>query len=288
MPNEKDFYALLQFIDDADEETFQSVAHHITACGPKILPHLLFLQETDPKEIVQQRTHALIEKISFDYTIIQLVNWANSSYPSLWKGMILLNEYIVPSTDQISLLNEFYTIKRRVWLELNDYLTPLEQIHIINKSLYQHEGFHISETNYNDSNEFLLENLLIKKKCNSFLMGIFYHLICVSLEIPIVLLRIQSKMVLAYAFQDHYFGNIYNENRYVFFVDPISGQSFSSVSIDTQLIMNIDINDIMHAKSLTNQEIIQWMIKEIAICFRQPDNFKFQSDLLKIADVLVL
>ena len=96
MPNEKDFYALLQFIDDADEVIFQSVAQHITACGPKILPHLLFLQDTDPKEIVQQRTHSLIEKISFDYTTNQLVNWANSSYPSLWKGMMLVNEYIIP------------------------------------------------------------------------------------------------------------------------------------------------------------------------------------------------
>lgn len=287
MPNEKDFYALLQFIDDADELTFQSVSHHITACGRKILPHLLFLQETDPKEIVQQRIHVLIEKISFEYTINQLVNWSNSSYPSLWKGMILVNEYIAPTTEQISLLNAFNTIKRRVWLELNDYLTPLEQIHIINKSLYQHEEFHISETNYNDSNEFLLEHLLIKKKCNSFLMGIFYHLICTSLEIPIVILRIQSKMVLAYAFQDHYFGNIYNENRYVFFVDPISGQSFSPEAIEQLLNITIDSNDLIHAKPLTNQEIIQWLIQEIAASIEQPDNFQFKSDLLKIADVLV-
>jgi regulator of sirC expression with transglutaminase-like and TPR domain len=287
MQNEKDFYALLQFIDDADEVIFQSIAQHITACGPKILPHLLFLQDTDPKEIVQQRTHALIEQISFDHTINQLVNWANSSYPSLWKGMVLVNEYVLPSTEPISLLTAFNTIRRRVWLELNDYITPLEQIHIINKSLYQLEGFHIYETNHIDLNEFLLENLLIKKKCNSFLMGIFYHLICASLEIPIVLLKIQSKMVLAYAFQDHYFGNIHNENRYVFFVDPISGASFSPIVFEQILNITIGSNELIHAKALTNQEIIQCMLQEIAACFRKPNNVQFKSRLLQIADVLV-
>lgn len=273
MPNDKNFYALLQFIDDTDEVVFQSVAQHIKACGPNILPHLHFLQDTDPREIVQIRTISLISSIRFHFTAQQLVNWVNNPYPSLWRGLVLVNEYLLPSTDSISLLNAFNTIKRSVWLELNDYLTPLEQINIVNKSLYQHEGFQIGETNYQCSKEFLLDNLLNKKKCNNLLMGIFYHLICSSLEIPVVLLQIQSKLVLAYAFQDQYFDNIYN-HRYIFFVDPSSGQSFSPEAIDQLLNVQVSRNDILHAKALTNKEIIQLLITNMADCYDDKNQYK--------------
>ena len=40
--NEKDFFALLQLIDDQDEEVFEHVASKIIKQGKEILPHLFF------------------------------------------------------------------------------------------------------------------------------------------------------------------------------------------------------------------------------------------------------
>jgi regulator of sirC expression with transglutaminase-like and TPR domain len=187
MSNEKDFFSLLQLIDDQDEKVYGFVASNIIKHGKEILPHLIFLQETNPNTIVQKRTKSLIDHINTSYISNQLIQWAKTQEKSIWDAVLFVNQIFEPLMDANIIEKKFSSIKRDVWLELNDYLTPLEQINVINKIFYQIEAFQIESINYKFPNGFLISQLLEQKKGNGLIMGIFYKIICTSVEIPIEL-----------------------------------------------------------------------------------------------------
>jgi hypothetical protein len=140
---------------DQDEELFSHVALNIIKQGKEILPHLFFLQETNPNKIVQKRTTLLIECINTENITYHLREWVKTQEKSIWEGILLVNQILDPLLDINILEKKINTIKRNVWLELNDYLTPFEQINVINKILYQIEAFQIQDVNYNNPNGFL-------------------------------------------------------------------------------------------------------------------------------------
>ena len=73
-------------------------------------------------------------------------------------------------------MQEIEKIRRNIWLELNNYLTPLEQINIVTSILYSYYGLKGNETNYKEPNEFLLHKTLEAKRGNQISNGILYLL----------------------------------------------------------------------------------------------------------------
>lgn len=277
--NEKDFFSLMQLIDDQDEKVYGFVATNIIKQGKEILPHLIFLQETNPNKIVQKRTKSLIDHINTSYISNQLIHWAKTQEKSIWEGILLVNQILDPLLDTSILEKKINTIKRNVWLELNDFLTPFEQINVINKSLYQIEAFQIQDVNYYNPNGFLITQLLQHKKGNGLLMGIFYQIICSALEIPIELIFTKNEAILRYSFND-------NHDLPLFYINPINGNSYT---IDENIIASnskVSKIELIKMSSLTNIETIQLLFNQLALCFEKEHEMTTKSTLLQMSAIL--
>jgi hypothetical protein len=277
--NEKDFFSLLQLIDDQDEKVYGFVASNILKQGKEILPHLIFLQETNPNTIVQKRTKSLIDHINTSYISNQLIQWAKTQEKSIWDALLFVNQIFDPLMDANIIEKKFNAIKRNVWLELNDYLTPFEQINVINKSLYQIEAYQIQVVNYNNPNGFLINQLLQHKKGNELLMGIFYQIICKALEIPIELIYTKNEAILRYSFNEHH-------DFPLFYINPINGNSYTideSVPASNPNVRKIELNKM---SSLTNIETIQLLFNQLALCFEKDDEMNTKSTLLQMSALL--
>lgn len=90
------------------------------------------------------------------------------------------------------------SIYQSCWLELHNYLTPLEQIHVINSvfySMYKFTGFDLEA---NKANHYYISEVLETREGNNYSLGIIYQLLCEMLDIPVFAIQLPRQHLLAY------------------------------------------------------------------------------------------
>ncbi len=131
--------ALLRLIDDPDQEVYDTVADRIMGYGQTMIPSLESLWETTADARVQQRIEHLIHQVQFQDLLEAFRQWAASpSEPDLLKGALLLSRYAYPDMNVPLTLQTIDRLRRNIWIELNHYLTPLEQVNVFNSILYNY------------------------------------------------------------------------------------------------------------------------------------------------------
>ena len=148
MPSNKEITALLRLIDDPDDEVYDTVASQLLNYGKEIIPKLEQLWEVTGDESVQERIELLIHRVHFNDLQQEFMEWSRSPQPELLRGAILLARFQFPDMNVPAILNQFDQMKRNVWLELNSYLTALEQVNVLNSILYNYyklQGHELTE-----------------------------------------------------------------------------------------------------------------------------------------------
>ncbi|HQV07078.1 MAG TPA: transglutaminase family protein, partial [Chitinophagaceae bacterium] len=174
MENNNEISALFTLIDDPDEEVFGLVSNKIVGYGKTIIPNLEHLWETTPSEETQSRIELLIHRLHFTELLEDFRQWSISGHHDLMLGAMLVSKYQYPEMATTPLVQEIEKIRRNIWLELNNYLTPLEQINIVTSILYSYYGLKGNETNYKETDAFLLQKTLETKTGNQISNGILY------------------------------------------------------------------------------------------------------------------
>ena len=83
------------------------------------------------------------------------LTWKNGSN-ELLQGALLTARYHYPEIQTIQTLQEIEKIRRNIWLELNNYLTPLEQVNVISSILYNYYKMIGVEIAYNQPEDFFI------------------------------------------------------------------------------------------------------------------------------------
>ena len=173
MLENKEISALFHLIDDPDEEVFSTVTDSIIAHGRAIIPNLENLWENSPDENVQERIELIIHKLHFRDLVEEMTQWKNGSC-ELLQGVLLVSQYCYPESIATSTLQEIEKIRRNIWLELNSYLTPLEQVNVISGILYSYYKLKGNEVSYDLPDDFLITKLVENKRGNAITNGILY------------------------------------------------------------------------------------------------------------------
>jgi regulator of sirC expression with transglutaminase-like and TPR domain len=184
-------------------------------------------------------------------------------------------------------LQEIEKVRRNIWLELNNYLTPLEQINIVTSILYSYYGLKGGETSYTEPNEFLLHKVLEAKHGNQISNGILYLILCELLDIPVKAIGVPKQFVIAYFKPGYSEENLPNPiNKVEFFIDPTSGQVFTHHDVDNYF-KRIGVPAVgSYFKPQTNKRIIQQMLEELSKCFTDDKSKYKQAELLALAKLL--
>jgi len=283
----KEIYALFHLIDDPDEEVFDAVSKKIVDYGKPIIPSLEHLWETHPSEDVQNRIELLIHRLHFRDLTEDFQQWSVSGHHDLMLGALLVSKFQYPELSTTPVLQEIEKVRRNIWLELNNYLTPLEQINIVTSILYSYYGLKGSETNYQEMNEFLLHKVLEAKRGNQISNGIFYLILCELLDIPVKAIAIPKQFVIAYFKPGYSDENLPNPvNKIEFFIDPTSGQVFTQKDVEAYF-KRIDVPPAgNYFKPQSNKKIIQHLLEELSKCFDDDKNRYKQSELNELSKLL--
>lgn len=287
MEANKEISALFHLIDDPDEEVFYLVSEKIVDYGKPIIPNLEHLWETTPDEATQERIEMLIHRLHYHDLTEDLRQWNVSGHHDLILGALLVCKFQYPDISTAPVLQEIEKVRRNIWLELNNYLTPLEQVNIVTSIMYSYYGLKGSEINYKEPNEFLLHKTLETKRGNQISNGLLYLLLCEMLDIPVRAINIPRQFIIAYFKPGYSEENLSHPTRKIeFYIDPSSGQVFTQRDVESYF-KRIAVPPIdAYFKPRTNKRVIQHLLEEFGKCFTNQKDIYKQKELAALALLL--
>jgi hypothetical protein len=280
--------ALFNLIDDPDEEVYSTVSEKIIEFGKGIIPNLENLWENTLHEDVQSRIEMLIHRLHFTDLKNDITEWRDGAYHDLLFGALLVSKFQYPDLHTTPVLQDIEKIRRNVWLELNSYLTPLEQANVLSSIIYNYYNLKGVEVNYKNADEFFLHKVLETKKGNAISNGIIYQVMCELLDINAKIINIPKQMVIAFYHSDYdpatHIGH--PQEKIHFYVDGINGQAYSHQDIENYF-KRISVPPVQsYYKPISHKRIIQTLIEEVAKCFDLPSNEYKQKELMQLAEIL--
>ncbi len=285
--NKKEITALISLLDDPDETVFKQVSMQFLSLGQNIIPLLEDAWEHSFDTLIQNRIENIIHQIQFDIIKDELKTWAMPDHQDLLEGALLIARYQYPDVDITKIHKQIAQIKQDVWLELNEYLTALEKIKIINHILFDVHNFSGNTSNYHAPQNSYINNVLESKKGNPLLLSILYTIIAQSLEIPIYGVNLPEHFILCYVDIEvmgipTMEGN--QGSNVLFYINPFSkGAVFGQKEVDA-FLMQLKLPALAaYYEPCSNLEIIKRLLRNLITSYEKlgyPDKSEELKGLL--------
>lgn len=289
MSNLNEIKALFSLLDDPDESVYSSVSNHIIGLGTDIIPSLEEFWLDNEDEIVQHRIETLIQKVSLSDIKSKFVEWESNSKNSLFEAMTLLCKYAHPTVKENKLEKTLKNIHRSCWLELNNYLTPLEEVHIVNSIVFSMYKFSAERNALKDPNSYYLCDVFESRKGNQYSLALLYLLVTQMLDIPVFAMKISNFVVLGYVSNLFDFDSKEDDpkSKTQFFIEPTEGTILSRQDVDSfikKYEVTVDENSF---KPLKNKEFVYHFVNALSRSYREKGLEDKADDISSIIENLL-
>jgi len=190
--------ALINLLDEPDEDNFSRVREKLFSFGTDAIQPLNQALENSFDSILQERIREILGKIVMDQLAGAFSAWVNFGSSDLLMGYLLVSSCDNLDLDKEALISKVEQIRMDVWLELNDNLTALENIKVMNHILFEVHHFDGNRSSQNSSGTFLLDKLMETHKGNPLSLGILYLVIAQRLKLPVYGVDLPQHFILAY------------------------------------------------------------------------------------------
>ncbi len=228
---------MLHLLDDPDREIFNTVSEKILHYGREIIPNLEDLWEHTNDTSVQERIENIIHQVHFNEVLGGFRTWFRAEKPNLLTGAFLLARHRFPDMDEDPVRKLLKSIYQSCWLELNNYLTPLEQIGIMNSIFYNMYKFRGFDLDANKPNHFCINEVMDTRSGNNYSLGLVYQVLCEMLDIPVYMVQLPRQVLLAYfdTLPDFRHMDRPAVRKIQFYIDPSSGTIFTQQDVQVYL-----------------------------------------------------
>lgn len=189
---------LLNLLDDPADEVFNAVEKQMVGFGKSIVSELEQYWELNSNILVQRRIEKLIQKINFIHLKKELSRWIINDSGNLLYGSYLVSLMQYPELEFEEIESVFNECKRDLWLEMNNNLTALEKIRVLNHVFFQVHNFQGAKKNGFAPQYYFINNLLNSKKGNQYSLAMLYASLAQSVDLPVFGLKIPNNYLLAY------------------------------------------------------------------------------------------
>ncbi len=178
--------ALIELLDDPDLTVYELVEKELLKETDKIIPKLEQKWESSFDVFCQERIENIIQNLQFKETARLLKQWlkANLEERDLFTGFLIIDRFQYPDVNPLNIRLKLENIRKKVWLELNNSLTLLEKITILNHFLFNLNEFSINFKNIHSPQNCFLNQMLDTKKGNPVSISIFYTIVARMLDLP--------------------------------------------------------------------------------------------------------
>ena len=272
--------ALISLVDEPDERLYAHIKSHILSYGTAAIPSLESAWERALDNNLQQRIIQLIHQIQQESLFAELHEWANFGYEDLLRGYLLITRYQYPDLDVDQLTREVGNIVQEVWLELNNNLTPLEKVKVLNHIFYDVNRFSGNTSNIHLPENFYLKNLLESRKGNPLSLGIFYIIIARSMHIPVYGIDLPKHFILAFTDE---LKSEQTADDVIFYLNPFNkGAVFTKNEIDLYVKQLKLTPDKAYYTPCSNKAIMIRLIKGLSESYALSGNQEKSAELLHL------
>ncbi len=194
-----ELHALISLLDEPDLSMYNKIRKKIISYGIDAIPVLENAWENSFDSTTQQRIEYITHTLQMESLYVDFNNWAFSNQDDMLEGFILLTRHKYPDLNVSRVINQIEKIKQDTWLELNDQLTALEKVKVINHIFYEIYKFAGNKTNIHSPQNSYINNVLETKKGNPISLGILYMIISQRLNLPVFGVNLPQHFILAYA-----------------------------------------------------------------------------------------
>ncbi len=283
--------ALFTLIDDPDDEVYDTVVSKLMNYGADIIVPLEQLWEVTADESVQQRIEQLIHRVQFQDLQQDFYEWSNKESPDLLSGALLVARYHYPQLNTAAILAQFDKIRKNVWLELNNYMLPVEQVNVFNSILYNYYKLQGQELTQREPDHFFINKVLESHKGNAYSIGVLYLALCELLDIPVFAVDIPRQFIFAYIYMhpDLFASDaddVFPHHKVQFFIDPVNGAIYSQSDVDGYLKKINATDRELYMNPLLNKRIIYKMLEELCLCYKYRKETDKAQDIESLMQLL--
>ncbi len=279
--------AMIRLLDDPDNEIYNHISEELVAIGRDVVPILEEAWSGAFDPLLQERIETIVHKIQFETLKHDLVKWAVAGATDLLTGTLLIARYQYPDLEEEKTRSALNKIRKDIWLELNEHMTPQEQVLVFNKVLFETHGFTGNTANFHAPQNSFINTVLESKKGNPLLLSIIYSILAQQLDVPIFGVNLPEHFILAY--QDIR-GNssveyTYPEAGILFYINAFSkGNIFSKNDIDMFLKkLDLTYNRIFY-EPCSNVDMIRRLLRNLSFSWQklgQPDKVSEIDELIE-------
>ncbi len=270
--NTNQLIALISLLDEPDSGVFSKVRDQIYSYGSQAVPMLESAWETTFDSFLQKRIEDIIHNIQTDQLYIDLTNWAHLGNQSLLDGYIHFTRFQFQNLDEDTIRGQISDIRRDIWLELNENLTALEKVKVLNHIIFEVHNFRLSPPNKAEIRYLLLNNLLDSRIGYSISIGVLYTIIAQSLDLPVAgILLPGERFIMAWLDSAKEIDG--NPQRAIFYINPENRGSVFTRNEITALLKHL--NHPIHAdlyNPFSNKAIVDKLFALLAFLHRNVGN----------------
>jgi regulator of sirC expression with transglutaminase-like and TPR domain len=232
---DKELKALISLLDEPDNLVYEQIRSKIYAYGTDAIPVLEASWEQSFDPSLQERIEEIIHMIQQDDLYAGISSWSQLDNDDLIRGFMLAARYQYPDLDSEKIIKQVGQLIQDVWLELNNNLTALEKIKVVNHILFDVHKFRGNKSNMKSPDNLYLNILLETKKGNPLSIGILYIIIARSLKLPVHGVDLPNHFILAYMDEhDPKIGQA--DSRALFYINPFNrGALFTHNEIEAYI-----------------------------------------------------
>lgn len=197
--HERRLKALISLLDDPDERVFNHICDELVDFGPEAVPMLeCEYFNTHPDPIAQERIQNIIHRIEFRQCLSGIREWTQDPRQGLLNGAIAIARYQYPDLDPEPIRKFIDRLTRDVWIELNDNLTALEQVRVMNHIFFEVHQMVPNSNDFHSPQNSFINFVTESKKGNPLSLAILYLEVARNLGIHLYPINLPELFVLGY------------------------------------------------------------------------------------------
>ena len=290
MLNNDSIQALINLLDDPDEEIVVHIQSKIRSYGIAIIPYLESAWENHEMSTLHQtRIEQIIHEIQFTTIKTALEDWKKSKEFDLIEAWTIISKWQYPGIIEKALRAKIDEIRQDVWMEINDKQTAFEKVKILNKIFYTRYLFKGDNKNYHSPLNSFINTVLETKHGNPLSLSILYSTIAQSLKIPIYGVNLPNHFILAYMDENHVnqlIGN--NTNSGVFFyINAFSEGSILYENDIRKFLTDLKLPDEKgYLEPCSHTTIVQRIIINLISSYQSLGKSEKVKELLELKDII--
>lgn len=287
---DNEFQAKIKLLDDPDEAIYHVVRKSIINEGKNALPLLEEAWGSMLNPFVQERIEEIIKTIQFSDVQQELLQWKNNNERDLAYGAYIIAKYLYYDLPWEEINAKIESIRKEVWLELNQDLTALEKIRLLNHFIFEIHGFNPNTTNINNPQYYFINNVLETKKGNTLTLAILYISVAQRLQLPIFGVDLPKNFIACYIDQLSAF-EAFGENidtPVLFYINPFNkGWVFVRKDIDIFLNQAKIESHPSYYLPCSNIKIIERLISNLLVTYEQLGYSEKANELSTLLKILI-